>query len=99
MLLAGITLMVINRFKVKVQASIGSYFDWLFIGVIYAVVLSGLLAEITRLMGIVILAYPIYFIHLVSVFFLFFYAPYSKLAHMVYRTIALVYARQIGREE
>ncbi len=97
MLLIGITLMVINRFKVKVKASIGSYFDWLFIGVIYVVVLSGLLAEITRLANIAILAYPIYFIHLVSVFFLFFYAPYSKLAHVVYRTIALVYAKQIQR--
>lgn len=99
LLLVGITLMVINRFKVKVEASIGSYFDWLFIGVIYAVVLSGLFAEITRLAGIALLAYPIYFVHLVSVFFLFFYAPYSKLAHIVYRTIALVYARQTRREE
>ncbi|MFH1563292.1 MAG: quinone-interacting membrane-bound oxidoreductase complex subunit QmoC [Nitrospirota bacterium] len=98
-LLVGISLMVINRFRVKAQAGIGSYFDWLFISVIFVVVLSGLLAEITRLAGISFLAYPIYFIHLVSVFFLFFYAPYSKLAHMVYRTIALVYARQIGREE
>ncbi|MBU2600500.1 quinone-interacting membrane-bound oxidoreductase complex subunit QmoC [bacterium] len=98
-LLVGISLMVINRLKVKKQASIGSYFDWLFIGVLYAVVLSGLLAEITRLADMAILAYPIYFIHLVSVFFLFFYAPYSKLAHFVYRTIALVYARQTRREE
>ncbi|MDI6781967.1 MAG: quinone-interacting membrane-bound oxidoreductase complex subunit QmoC [bacterium] len=93
-LLAGITLVVINRLKVKAQAGIGSYFDWLFIGVIYTVVLSGILAEVTRLMDIAMLAYPIYFLHLVSVFFLFFYAPYSKLAHMVYRFIALVYAKK-----
>ncbi|MBU0699755.1 quinone-interacting membrane-bound oxidoreductase complex subunit QmoC [bacterium] len=98
-LLTGITLVVINRFNVKAQAGMGSYFDWLFIGVIYTVVLSGILAEVTRLMGIAILAYPIYFVHLVSVFFLFLYAPYSKLAHMVYRTIALIHAKKIGREE
>ncbi|MBI4753242.1 quinone-interacting membrane-bound oxidoreductase complex subunit QmoC [Candidatus Desantisbacteria bacterium] len=96
-LLVGITLVVINRFKVKAQTGIGSYFDWLFIGVIYTVVLSGILAEITRLLGIAMIAYPIYFLHLVSVFFLFFYAPYSKLAHMVYRTIAMVYARKNQR--
>jgi len=97
-LLVGITLMVINRFKVKAQAGIGSYFDWLFIWVIYTVVLSGILSEVTRLLGIAMIAYPIYFLHLVSVFFLFFYAPYSKLAHMVYRTIAMVYARKAGRD-
>lgn len=96
-LLVGITLVVVNRLSVKAQTSIGSYFDWLFIGVIYVVVLSGILAEITRLMGMATIAYPIYFIHLVSVFFLFFYAPYSKLAHMVYRTIAMVYAKKTGR--
>lgn len=97
-LLVGITLVVVNRFRVKAQAGIGSYFDWLFIGVIYTVVLSGILAEVTRLMNIAMIAYPIYFIHLVSVFFLFFYAPYSKMAHMVYRTIAMVYARKTGRD-
>ncbi|MFH1859785.1 MAG: quinone-interacting membrane-bound oxidoreductase complex subunit QmoC [bacterium] len=98
-LLLGISFVIINRFSVKAQAGIGSYFDWLFIGVIYAVVLTGILAEVTRLADMAILAYPIYFLHLVSVFFLFFYAPYSKLAHMVYRTIALVYAKKIGRKE
>jgi quinone-modifying oxidoreductase subunit QmoC len=43
------------------------------------------------------LAYPTYFLHLTSVFFLFFYAPYTKMAHMVYRTTAMLYARMSGR--
>jgi quinone-modifying oxidoreductase subunit QmoC len=100
LLLVGITLVVINRFRVKTQQNtgLGSYFDWLFITIIYVVVLSGFLSEITRLADIPILAYPVYFIHLSSVFFLFLYAPYSKLAHIAYRTIALVYAKQIKRE-
>jgi quinone-modifying oxidoreductase subunit QmoC len=99
-LLMGITLVVINRLKVKTQGGstsgtgIGSYFDWLFIGVIYTVVLTGILSEVTRLMNIAVIAYPVYFLHLVFVFFLFFYAPYSKLAHMVYRSIAMVYAKK-----
>jgi quinone-modifying oxidoreductase, subunit QmoC len=34
----------------------------------------------------------------VAIFFLFAYAPFSKMAHMVYRATALVYAKQTGRD-
>ncbi len=98
-LLVGMTLIIANRFKNKDQASIGTYFDWSLIVVIAVVVLSGILSQLTRLAGIAIFAYPIYFIHLVSVFYLFAYAPYSKLAHLLYRTTAMVYAKQMQREE
>jgi quinone-modifying oxidoreductase subunit QmoC len=97
--LVGLTLMVINRFKNKEKTSLGGYFDWSFIIVVYTVVISGLLCQLLRLADIAILAYLMYFIHLVSVFYLFFYAPYSKLAHLVLRTIALIYAKQHQREE
>ncbi len=98
-LLIGIILIIANRFKNKAQASIGTYFDWSLIVVIAVIVLSGILAQLTRLAGSVILAYPIYFIHLVSVFYLFVYAPYSKIAHLLYRTTAMVYAKQMQKEE
>ena len=38
-----------------------------------------------------------YFFHLVAVFMLIGYLPWSKLGHLVYRTAALAYARKIGR--
>jgi quinone-modifying oxidoreductase subunit QmoC len=34
----------------------------------------------------------------VFVLSLFLYLPYSKLAHLVYRTTAMVFARHIGRK-
>jgi quinone-modifying oxidoreductase subunit QmoC len=79
------------------KAGFGTYFDWLFIYVVFAVAATGLGAWVFRLVGIRILAYPTYFLHLTAVFFLFFYAPYSKMAHMVYRTVAMLYARMAGR--
>jgi quinone-modifying oxidoreductase subunit QmoC len=79
------------------KAGFGTYFDWLFIYVVFAVAATGLLSWLFRLVGIRILAYPTYFLHLSSVFFLFFYAPYSKMAHMVYRTVAMLYARMTER--
>ena len=59
---------------------------------------SGMLAEIIRWMGIGFLYYIVYYIHLVAVWSLFAYTPYSKLAHIVYRTTALIHNRACGRE-
>lgn len=97
-LLFGIFLVYTNRKKNAEKAGEGSYYDWLFICTIFTIVVSGILSEVLRLMGIAILAYPVYFVHLVAVLFLFLYAPYSKMAHMVYRTTALVYAKASGRD-
>jgi len=97
-LLVGITLVTINRVKNRGRVGIGSYFDWLLIFIIYMIVCTGILSEITRLADVPGLAYPIYFFHLVFVFSLFLYLPYSKLAHLFYRTAAICYAKYSGRE-
>ena len=98
-LIFGISLVAGNRLKNAEKAGKGSYFDWLFISVIFIIAVTGLLAELLRLGNIAALAYPVYFVHLVFVFFLFVYAPFSKMAHMVYRTTAMVFARQAGRDK
>lgn len=74
-----------------------SFYDWYLLYVIWVIALTGIGAEIFRLLGIAVLAYPTYFIHLVAVFMLITYLPWTKLGHLVYRTVALTYAKKIGR--
>ena len=56
------------------------------------VALTGILSELTRLAQLAAGMYPIYFVHLVLIFALFLYAPYSKFAHLAYRTVAVASA-------
>jgi quinone-modifying oxidoreductase subunit QmoC len=58
-----------------------------------AVGVTGFAAEIFRLVNIPLLAYPIYYFHLVAVMMLFLYMPYTKFAHLVYRTTAMAFER------
>jgi quinone-modifying oxidoreductase subunit QmoC len=96
-LLYGIWSILKERQANAEKAGYGSYYDWFLIYVIFAVGVTGLLSWLFRLVGIRILAYPTYFLHLTAVFMLFFYAPYTKMAHIVYRTVAMLHARMSGR--
>ena len=95
-LVIGSLLMIKNRLDKKDQNS--TYKDWFLIGLAFAVGLSGLLTEMTRLAGAAGLTYFLYFIHLIIVFFVIAYLPYTKLAHLVYRTMAMAYAEYSNRK-
>jgi len=97
-LLVGITYMITNRMKNQAKAGLGSYFDWLLIVIIFGTCVTGILAEVIRLANLPVLAYISYFAHLVFIFVLFAYAPFSKMAHMIYRTTAMVFARHSQRD-
>ena len=96
-LLYGIWNLIKERQANAEKVGYGSYYDWFLIYVIFAVGATGLCAWLFRLVGVRILAYPTYFLHLTAIFMLFFYAPYTKLAHIVYRTVAMLHARMSGR--
>ncbi len=90
---AGVSYIIARRLAAPDETGKASYQDWTFILTLYAAIITGILAESARLAGIPAAAYPIYFTHLVLVFFLIAYLPFSKFAHMPYRAAAMVYAR------
>jgi len=95
--LYGMTMLTRRRLNLDAHKQGSSYYDWYLLGVIWAVFVTGAGAFLLRLAGVAGLAYPMYYLHLISVFMLFAYLPWSKLGHLVYRTTALVYARMSGR--
>ena len=93
-LIVGIGIIWGNRSRMEEEQGVSrTFYDWFLIGEIMAVGVTGFGAEIVRLLGLPSLAYFLYFTHLVSVFMLFFYMPYTKFAHMVYRTFAMAFER------
>ncbi len=97
-LITGGILLLVRRWTNRDNVGANGYTDYFFLYVMFFTGLSGILSWLTRLSGIPMLAYTNYFIHLVFVFVLLWYMPYSKFAHMFYRTLALTYCRQRGRE-
>ena len=95
-LIIGSGLMIANRMSKRDQVS--SYKDWSLLGLILGLGLTGLLTEVFRLGGLFGISAFIYFLHLILVWALFAYTPFSKLAHLVYRTVAMAYQEYSGRQ-
>ena len=94
-LILGTSLMIKNRKAKKDQAS--SYFDWYLIYLAFGLGVTGMGAQLTRLAGWALVSFATYYVHLILVFALIAYLPFSKLAHLVYRTVAMVYNEYAGR--
>jgi quinone-modifying oxidoreductase subunit QmoC len=93
-LIVGIAILWANRRKMEAEGRTSpTFYDWFLIGEIIAVGITGLGAELFRWADLGVLAYLTYYLHLVAVFMLFFYMPYTKFAHMVYRTFAMAFEK------
>ncbi|MCX7909549.1 MAG: quinone-interacting membrane-bound oxidoreductase complex subunit QmoC [Ignavibacteria bacterium] len=94
----GSLMCILRRYRTEPQYGKSSYSDMLFLWIIWGVAFTGLLCVLFRLMQTAVLGFPTYFIHLILVYFLLWYMPYSKFAHMVYRFLGLVFLKMYGRE-
>jgi quinone-modifying oxidoreductase subunit QmoC len=95
-LVIGGLLMIKNRLAKKDQVT--TYKDWFLIGLVAALGITCMLTELTRLADAAFLTYFLYYVHLMCVFVLFISLPFSKLAHLVYRTVAMAYNEYAGRK-
>ena len=96
-ILAGCALMIFDRVRDSERTGTGGLGDWTLITLLLVVVVSGFAAEVLHYLRLEPHRHIAYFMHLVFVFALLMSLPYSKLAHIFYRTTALVYAEHTGR--
>lgn len=91
MLFSGLGIMIVNRILKKEGTERSSYADWLFLVALFLLTLSGTVVEAARFLNWSY-AYHFYFFHLVCVWFVIIYLPYTKFGHIIYRTVAMTYA-------
>jgi quinone-modifying oxidoreductase subunit QmoC len=89
--------MIRQRLRNRDNAGLSTYFDWALVWTLFAVVVSGFATEALHYLRMVPHRHVVYFIHLIFVFALLIYLPYSKFAHILYRTAAMIYAEYYGR--
>jgi len=96
LVIAGTLYFIHQRRQAHAKGELSAWHERVLLWQILLVSVTGMLAEILRYASVALLAYPIYFAHLVLVFVLLAGLAYSKLAHVVYRTVALT-ARHYGK--
>jgi quinone-modifying oxidoreductase, subunit QmoC len=95
---AGCLFMLWDRLKENDKTGGGNYGDFSLIFLLLAVVVTGFITETQHFVRLEPHRHIIYFVHLVFVLAFLISLPYSKLAHLVYRTTALTHAEYSGRD-
>lgn len=98
--LGGISLIIggLLLLKKRIGDEASTYWDWYLVGMVLALGVTGMLTEMLRLGGMYCLMAIVYYLHLIFVWSLFAYTPFSKLAHIAYRTVAMTYQEYSGRK-
>jgi quinone-modifying oxidoreductase subunit QmoC len=96
-LVAGCLLMIRDRMRDRDDFGMGSYFDWSLISALLLVAITGFITEVLHYLRLEPHRHLAYFAHLVFVFAVLMYLPYSKFAHVFYRGTAMVFAEHFGR--
>lgn len=96
LIVMGAALLIKERLAKKSDTS--AFKDWYLLALVVGLGLTGMLSEMTRLGGAKYMTYLLYYIHLIFVFQFFAFLPFSKMAHLVYRTVALGYAEYANRK-
>jgi len=94
-IIVGTILLIKNR-KAK-EDQVSGYWDWYLVWLAFGLGATGMATELTRLAGWAFICYLLYYIHLMLVFSMIVYLPFSKLSHLVYRTVAMAYNEYAGR--
>ncbi|PID73499.1 MAG: heterodisulfide reductase [Desulfobacterales bacterium] len=96
-LVVGASLMIRDRMARSGEQK-SCYRDWFIVVLALALGVTGLLTQMTRLGGAAGLSYFLYLLHLCCIWILFACLPFTKFAHIVYRTVAMAYAEYSGRK-
>jgi quinone-modifying oxidoreductase subunit QmoC len=105
LLVAGALKAILDRRKEAGDTSGATAYDNIFIWILLLVGITGFITEFFRFTvgvdahggAMQYTAYAVYFVHLMCVFGLLVYLPYSKFAHLWYRTVAMIYSEYSGR--
>ena len=93
-MIVGLGILWGNRSTMESEGkSSATFYDWFLIWMMMGVGVTGIGAELFRLINVSSIGYIIYYLHLVSVMMLFLYMPYTKFAHLVYRTFAMAFEK------
>ncbi len=93
LLAAGVVWLVLNRAGNAAAAGASRAYDVFLIALVVLLVFSGIGAELARMFLAPSLAVAVYVVHLGMVLSLFLTFPFSKLAHALYRTLAMAHER------
>jgi quinone-modifying oxidoreductase subunit QmoC len=90
-LITGCTIMIVKRISQR-HLYKSTYPDWVFLISLFLLGITGFIVELARFESWAS-AYLLYFLHLILVWMVILYLPYTKFVHFIYRLAALTFRK------